>query len=178
MIVYVPVELVTGNSNWTFTGGWKAMKYQKLTQDQIDAIPDSIEISDEGAQKLAVGVLSLAVFYAGQARLNEQSVTLPCIMSDGILAPLGGAATQHIEDPTKGNATLAGIKRDAATYNEAIDSGRDVVLNRLVGGARDMVVFALNYANAAKLIASNPEKMSEPVQLPDELKQAYGPFQE
>ena len=155
------------------------MKYEKLTAAQIDAIPDSIEITDKGAQKLAVGVIQLAVFYAGQGRLNEQSVTLPRIMENGKVFGLGGADTQHIADPSTGNGTLTGIKRDTTAYNEAIDNGRDVVLNAVVGSARQMVVFALNYANAIRLIVAAPEhRMAEAVDLPDELKLAYGPFQE
>jgi len=156
------------------------MKYEKLTQDQIDAIPDQIETSAEGAQKLATGVLQLAVFYAGQGRLNQQDIKLPRIIEDGVVFALGGADTQHIADPNRGDATLAGIKETAHAYNESIDGHQDVALNRIVSGARDAVVFALNYANAIlRIVAVEAGKsMSESVQLPDELKLAYGPFQE
>lgn len=155
------------------------MNYQKLTKDQIDAIPDSIEITEEGAQKLATGVLQLAVFYAAQGGLNEQLVKLPRIMENGIVFGLGGADTQHIEDPSKGNSFLAGIKRTASAYNQSIDGHADIALNRIIGEARSLVVFALNHANAIKLeIARNAGKMAEPVQLPDDLKAAYAQFQE
>lgn len=165
---------------WTICNeGINPMDYKKLTQDQIDQIPDSIEVTDEGAQKLAVGVIQLAVFYAGQGRRNEQSVTLPTIMENGVVFGLGGSDTQHIADPTTGNKTLAGIKHTAQAYNQSIDGHADIALNRIVASAREIVVFALNYANAirSKVAAEAGLPKSEPVQLPDELKLAYGPFQ-